>query len=90
MTAYSAYKSNDDGEFLAEISRRVTEWSDVVINRLRFAAVKNGLVASFDNDLTTVLNAEQQKQACLVETAGNFGALAKPARRGCAIQQPGK
>jgi len=65
MTAYSAYKSNDDGEFLAEISRRVTEWSDVVINRLRFAAVKNGLVASFDNDLTTVLNAEQQKQACL-------------------------
>jgi hypothetical protein len=65
MTAYSAYKSNDDGEFLAEISRRVTEWAPVVANRLRRAAVIAGLIASYDNDLTTVLNAEQQEQACL-------------------------
>lgn len=53
-----------DNDAATEISRQIIDWSSVVISRLRRAAVNAGLTATFDDDLSTVLNTEQQKTAC--------------------------
>lgn len=61
--AQSSYTT--DGEFEAEIARHITDWSSIVMSRLQRAAAGAGLTPSFGSDLTSILNTEQQKTACM-------------------------
>lgn len=65
LTADMAKAGYSDSDFQAEIARRGMEWSNVIIGRLRRAAVTAGLSTAFDDDLSTVLTDDQQATANL-------------------------
>lgn len=58
-----------NGGLSSQVERSVQEWAAVNLNRLRRKALSLGLIPSLDDDLATLLNAEQKSQ---FETATKF------------------